>query len=70
MKKSSLAIGIGRIALVLSFVSLVGAWIAQLTGSSFFGESQQHLFSDATVLALIGIAGLVDGIIHQKEETK
>lgn len=70
MKKSSFFINLGRLALVVSCLSLVGAWITQLSGTSFFGMSQQHLFSDATVLALIGIAGLIDGIIHKKEEVK
>ncbi len=70
MKKSSLAINIGRLALTISLLSLFAAWWTQLSGSSFLGMSQQHLFSDATVLALIGIGGLLDGIIHRKEESK
>lgn len=70
MKKSTLAIGLGRLALTVSFLSLLGAWFTQVSGSLLFGMSQQHLFNDAIVLALIGIAGLIDGVIHNKEEIK
>ena len=45
---------------------LIGAWITQLTGRSLAGMSQQHLFSDAIVLSLFCIAGLVDAMVHAK----
>ena len=70
MKKSAFFVNIGRLALTVSFLSLLSAWWTQLSGGLFLGMNQQHLFSDATVLALIGIGSLVDGIIHQKEEAK
>lgn len=54
----------GRIAILLSFLSLLGAWFTQLSGSDLLGMSQSHLFSDATVLALLGIAGLIDAQVH------
>lgn len=57
----------GRIALLLSSLSLLGAWYTQLTGSTLLGLSQSHLFSDATVLALLGIAGLVDAQVHAQK---
>lgn len=56
-----------RIALLLSFVSLLGAWYTQLSGSDLLGLSQTHLFSDATVLALLGIAGLMDAQVHAQK---
>lgn len=54
----------GRIALVLSFLALLGAWYTQLTGTDFLGMSQVHLFNDAIVLALLGIGGLIDSQLH------
>jgi hypothetical protein len=68
--QSSFFVSVGRVSLALSVLSLIGAWITQLTGNSFVGMSQTHLFSDATVLALLGIGFLVDGIVHKKEEAK
>jgi len=40
---------IGRFFLIVSFLSLIGAWFTQLTGTMLLGLSQSHLFSDATV---------------------
>jgi len=67
MKRSVFFVGLGRIAIALSVVALLCAWVSQFTGSDLFGLSQQHLFNDATVLALLGIAFLVDGVIHKQE---
>lgn len=57
---------IGRVALLLAVLALIGAWISGATGGILFGWSQQHLFNDATVLALLGIGFLVDGFIHRQ----
>jgi len=70
MKRSVFFIAVGRISLVAALVGLLGAWVTQLSGGPLFGLSQQHLFHDATVLALFGIGFLVDGMIHTKEENK
>lgn len=61
-----IAIGLGRVCGVLALLALLGAWYTQLTGGTLFGMSQQHLFNDATVLALFSIAGLLDGLLHSK----
>lgn len=54
----------GRIALVVSFLALLGAWYTQFTRTDLLGMSQTHLFNDAIVLALLGIAGLLDAQLH------
>jgi nitrate reductase gamma subunit len=66
MSKTKLAIYVGRLCGVLALLSLVGAWITELTGRPLAGMSQQHLFNDATVLSLFCIAGLVDALVHAK----
>lgn len=63
---SKLAIALGRTCGLLAFLALLGAWTTQLTGRPLFGMPQEHLFSDATVLSLFCIAGLLDGIVHAK----
>lgn len=55
---------IGRLLLILGFLSLLGAWLTQLTGQPLLGMSQVHLFSDATVLSLLGIGALLDAKLH------
>ncbi len=62
------ALNIGRIFLVISFLSLVGAWLNQLTGFAPLGITQQHMFSDATVLALISIALFIDAAFHKVDK--
>ena len=64
MQRSTFFIALGRIFLTLSFFGLLGAWAAHLQDAPLFGMSEQHLFSDAIVLALLGIGSLVDGFIH------
>ncbi|MGH9966785.1 MAG: hypothetical protein ACREBG_02975 [Pyrinomonadaceae bacterium] len=59
-------VDIGRIFLTLAFFALVGAWNTQLTGSPLVGITQQHLFSDATVLALLGIGMFLDALWHAR----
>jgi hypothetical protein len=56
----------GRVALALAALALLCAWLTSITGDSMFGFSQQHFFSDATVLALLGIGFLLDGVIHRQ----
>ena len=68
--KTLFFVSVGRISLMLAVLSLVGAWITQMLGGNFLGMSQVHLFSDATVLALLGIGFLIDGMIHNKDERK
>jgi hypothetical protein len=60
---------LARGALVAAMIALVGAWATEFNGGAIFGLSQQHLFNDATVLALIGIAFLIDAIIHAIKDT-
>lgn len=60
------AIYLGRIFGVLALLSLIGAWITELTGGELFGLSQQHLFNDAIVLSLFSIGMLLDGLLHSK----
>lgn len=62
--KARPAVYIARIFVALAFFSLLGAWITQLTGASLLGMSQQHLFNDATVLALLGILLFLDALWH------
>ncbi len=61
------ALNIGRIFLTLSFLSLVGAWLNQITGFSPLGMTQQHMFNDSIALSLIGIALLIDAAFHKAE---
>lgn len=64
--KTTFFTNLGRIFLFAAFLSLLGAWWTQLTGDAVAGMSQQHLFNDATVLAILGIGGLLDGMIHRQ----
>ena len=59
-------INLGRLFGLLAFLALLGAWVTQLTGGPLFGMSQQHLFGDATVLALLSLVCLLDGLLHSK----
>ena len=56
---------VGRISLTLGVLALVGAWIATQKGA-LFGLSETHLFSDAIVFSLLGIAALIDANLHSK----
>lgn len=61
------AADIGRILLFVGFLALLGAWWTQLTGQTLFSMSQSHLFSDATVLSLLGIGALLDAKLHSQK---
>ena len=60
------AVYISRILFTLALLALLGAWLTQLTSGKLFGMSQQHLFSDATVLALLGIGSFLDALWHAR----
>ncbi|MES2023848.1 MAG: hypothetical protein V4439_04135 [Patescibacteria group bacterium] len=66
--KSKFAITIARIALLLSTLSVIGAWITQSTKGTLLGMDQAHLFNDAIATGIISIGFFIDGIIHKKEE--
>lgn len=55
---------IGRVFLLLSLLALVGAWLSEANDGTLLGLSQQHLFADAGVLALLGIASMLDAFWH------
>lgn len=57
---------LGRVLIGLAALALIGAWTTELTDSTFLGMSQQHLFNDAMTLALLGIAFLLDALVHLK----
>lgn len=61
-----LAVYIGRIFFTLALLALVGAWATQVTDGRVFGMSQQHLFNDAMVLALLGIGSFLDAFWHAR----
>jgi hypothetical protein len=56
----------GGVLLTLAFLALPGAWVTRLTGGTLFGLGQQHLFNDATVLALLGIGMFLDALWHAR----
>ncbi len=57
---------LGRFLLSLAVLALLGAWGAQLLKHPVLGMSQQHLYSDATVLALLGIGSFLDALWHSR----
>jgi len=65
-RAARIAVYLGRVFFTLALLALLGAWVTQLTGLPLFGLSQQHLFNDATVLALLGIGGFLDGLWHAR----
>jgi len=67
MKKSSAMHFMGGSFGILGGLALVGAWVAGESGT-VLGFSQQHLYSDAIVLTLIGISALVCALIYLKQE--
>ncbi len=67
LTKASILAALGRALLVVGFLALLGAWYTQITRESLFGMSQTHLFSDATVLSLLGIGSLLSAQLHRHE---
>jgi len=57
---------VGRAWGWLALAALIGAWTTQLRQQPLFGMSQQHLFNDAIVMALLCIASLLDSLVHSK----
>ena len=66
IKAARFFVGLGRIFAFFAFLALVSAWITQWTGEPLMGMSQEHLFRDATVLSLLSIIGLLDGLLHSR----
>ena len=65
--KYKTALTIGRILLTVSSLSLLGAWLNQLSGFSPLGMTQQHMFNDSIALSLLGIGMLIDAAFHKGE---
>lgn len=57
---------LGRLLITLAFVALASAWFSEMRNGPVFGLSQQHLFMDAIALGVLGIACLVDSMLHAK----
>lgn len=68
MKWSPLLHNTAVIIIAVGVLALLGAWWTQLTGKPLWGMSQAHLFSDASVLILLGIAFQVGTILHRDIE--
>lgn len=69
VRHARIALTIGRALLMLAALALLGAWLSELRGGEVLGLSQEHLFNDATVLALLGIGGLIDAWFHEHYPT-
>ena len=65
-KVTTVFVYLGRILFVLATLALLGAWLTQLTGRTFLGFSQTHLFNDAIVLSLLGIGMFLDAFWHSR----
>jgi len=61
-----IAIAIGRVLIALAVLALLGAWLTELTDGEILGLSQQHLFLDAIALTGLGIAFLLDSLLHAR----
>lgn len=66
IQRTKIVFVIARISGVLAFITLICAWITQVTGGSIMGMSQQHFFFDSIALSLISIGNLLDGLLHSK----
>lgn len=65
--KYTTALTLGRTALAVAFLALIGAWLNQLVDFAPFGMTQQHMFNDSIALSLIGIGMLIDAMFHKGE---
>lgn len=54
---------------IVGVLALLGAWMAHLNGT-FITMSEQHLFSDATVLLLVAIWLNLSTLVHLKTDGK
>lgn len=66
IKLARLAVYMARVFFTLALLALIGAWITQLTDGRVLGMTQQHLFNDAMVLALLGIGSFLDAFWHAR----
>ncbi len=66
--KYTTALTLGRIALAVALLSLIGAWLNQLFGFAPFGMTQQHMFNDSMALSLLGIGMLIDAAFHKADK--
>lgn len=64
VRLSRLSIVLARVFYTFALLALVGAWITQVDGGSVLGLSQQHLYNDAIVLALLAIGSFLDALWH------
>jgi len=67
MKKTQFFTGLGRVLIAIAVLALLGAWLAsRVEGGMVLGMTEQHLFNDTISLALLGIAFLLDGMVHRQ----
>jgi len=66
MKKGILFIKLGRVFSVFSLIAFILTWITGFTGGNVLGRTEEHLFFDAIILALLSIICLIDGYLHSK----
>ncbi len=66
MKFSEILHWITAISGIIGFLALAGAWIAG--NETFFGFTQEHLFSDAISLLLVSVSAGIGTLIHQNLE--
>lgn len=66
MRAVRIFIAAGRVLLSLSLISLLVAWLAELTGWALFNMSQLHLYCGAIALSLLGIGALIDAHWHAR----
>jgi Mg2+ and Co2+ transporter CorA len=67
MKNSKLFIKIGRLLSILSLIAFILTWVTGFTGGNVLGRTEEHLFNDAIILALLSIICLFDGYLHSKD---
>lgn len=70
MKLSAILHNTSVVAGFVGVLAILGAWLTQATGSALLGTSQEHLFSDATVLLLSAIWLSLGSLWHRWQETK
>lgn len=65
---SRLFVLVARLLLGFAFLAMLLAWLAELMDGDIFGLTQQHFFSDATVLCLLAIGCFLDAAWHAYSE--
>jgi len=63
---SAFALRCARVLWVAALLALFGAWLASLRGAPLLGLSEQHLFADAGVLALLSLGMFADAWWHTR----